>query len=100
MDPDNDHDQESLEPIRDEEDTSRQSWKQETSISNTDGPSVDSSNDQFATHLNGLFPPLQFPPELAKRMLTHRSHPSARHGHNGRLSFMGESYTRSEVSWS
>lgn len=44
---------------------------------------------QFAQHLNGLFPSLQFPPELARRILTHGSHPAAIHGHNAGLSFMG-----------
>ncbi|KAF8881212.1 hypothetical protein BD779DRAFT_1445729 [Infundibulicybe gibba] len=43
---------------------------------------------RFAEHLNGLFP-LQFPPELARRILTHGSHPAAIHGHNAGLSFMG-----------
>ncbi|OAX41974.1 hypothetical protein K503DRAFT_767213 [Rhizopogon vinicolor AM-OR11-026] len=43
----------------------------------------------FATHLNNLFPSLHFPPELAQRILTHGSHKTAVHGHNGRLSFVG-----------
>jgi hypothetical protein len=43
----------------------------------------------FAEHLNGLFSTLQFPPELARRTLTHPSHPSSRHGHNAAYSFMG-----------
>ncbi|KAI0922725.1 hypothetical protein AcV5_009622 [Taiwanofungus camphoratus] len=40
-------------------------------------------------HLNRLFPPLQFPPELAARILTHGSHPDAAQRHNARLSFIG-----------
>ncbi|KAG1756686.1 uncharacterized protein EDB91DRAFT_1093921 [Suillus paluster] len=44
---------------------------------------------QFAAHLNNVFPSLQFPPELAQRILTHGSHKTAVHGHNGRLSFVG-----------
>jgi hypothetical protein len=43
----------------------------------------------FAEHLNGLFPTLQFPPELARRILTHGSHPAATYGHNAAYSFMG-----------
>jgi hypothetical protein len=43
----------------------------------------------FAEHLNGLFPALQFPPELARRILTHASHPAAKYGHNAAYSFMG-----------
>jgi hypothetical protein len=41
------------------------------------------------THLNNLFPPLQFPPELSTRLLTHGSHKSATTGHNSRFSFIG-----------
>lgn len=43
----------------------------------------------FAEHLNHLFPTLSFPPELARRILTHGSHPASVNGHNGALSFMG-----------
>ncbi|CAK5272217.1 unnamed protein product, partial [Mycena citricolor] len=43
----------------------------------------------FSEHLNGLFEPLKFPPELSARILTHASHPAAFHGHNGQFSFMG-----------
>ena len=48
-----------------------------------------SSDSYFVEHLNGLFPPLQFPPELARRVLTHGSHPSAASGHNAGLRFIG-----------
>jgi len=44
---------------------------------------------QFTSHLNNLFSPLQFPPELAARILTHASHPDAVVSHNARLSFIG-----------
>ncbi|KAG6901219.1 hypothetical protein C0995_015207 [Termitomyces sp. Mi166 len=47
------------------------------------------SAPQLAEHLNFLFPELHFPPEVAKRILTHGSHPSAIYGHNGAFSFMG-----------
>jgi len=43
----------------------------------------------FAEYMNRLFSPLQFPPELAQRILTHGSHRLARRGHNGGLSFIG-----------
>jgi len=46
-------------------------------------------NPLFAEHLNKLFPDLQFPTELARRILTHASHPAAIYGHNAGHSFMG-----------
>jgi len=49
------------------------------------GPSVQEMED----HLNGLFQPLVFPPEMAARILTHASHPDALVRHNARLSFIG-----------
>ncbi|KAH7919705.1 hypothetical protein BV22DRAFT_1022549 [Leucogyrophana mollusca] len=54
----------------------------------SEGPFVQNSA-RCAAHLNGVFPSLQFPPELAQRILTHGSHKAAIHGHNGRLSFVG-----------
>ena len=47
-------------------------------------------DDVLARHLNEVFSPLQFPPELASRILTHASHPDAARRHNARLSFVGE----------
>lgn len=48
------------------------------------------SDSRFSRHLNGQFPPLDFPPDLARRVLTHGSHAKARtDGHNARLSFIG-----------
>lgn len=47
------------------------------------------ADSPLAAHLNTVFSPLQFPPELARRILTHGSHPEAVHGHNGRLAFIG-----------
>ena len=44
---------------------------------------------RFSNHLNGVFPGLQFPPELARRILTHASHQTATNGHNASLSFIG-----------
>ncbi|KAI1792730.1 hypothetical protein LXA43DRAFT_886881 [Ganoderma leucocontextum] len=46
-------------------------------------------DDILVQHLNDLFSPLQFPPELASRILTHASHPDATRRHNARLSFVG-----------
>ncbi|KAI0819863.1 hypothetical protein BC628DRAFT_1331750 [Trametes gibbosa] len=46
-------------------------------------------DDALVRHLNDVFSPLQFPPELASRILTHASHPDAMRRHNGRLSFVG-----------
>jgi hypothetical protein len=49
-------------------------------------------DSRFARHLNEQFYPLQFPPELARRILTHGSHQRAAiNGHNARLSFIGTS---------
>lgn len=47
------------------------------------------SDPQFSDHLNGLFSPLEFNPEAARRCLTHASHPSAVNGHNQGMSFLG-----------
>lgn len=48
------------------------------------------SDSRFSRHLNEQFPPLNFPPDLARRILTHGSHTKARaDGHNARLSFIG-----------
>jgi len=43
----------------------------------------------FATHLNALFNPLDFNTEVARRCLTHASHPSSINGHNAGMSFLG-----------
>ncbi|TFK33970.1 ribonuclease-III-like-domain-containing protein [Crucibulum laeve] len=51
---------------------------------------IPGANDRaFVEHLNGVFPELQFPPELARRILTHGSHPTAINGHNAGMSFLG-----------
>jgi len=47
------------------------------------------ADPHLAEHLNALFPTLSFPPELAKRILTHNSHPASAYGHNAAFSFMG-----------
>ena len=60
-------------------------------------PSASQWRDEYspqplAKHLNQLFSPLKFPPELAHRILTHGSHQTARyHGHNSGYNFMGTS---------
>ncbi|KAG6827446.1 hypothetical protein H0H92_011743 [Tricholoma furcatifolium] len=58
---------------------------------NWNGPrsSWKESQPQLTVHLNHLFPELHFPDEVAKRILTHGSHPSAIYGHNGAFSFIG-----------
>ena len=55
----------------------------------TRGTASSTAESPFSAHLDAVFAPLQFPPELAKRILTHGSHKEATHGHNGRLSFVG-----------
>ncbi|KAL4241665.1 hypothetical protein ABKN59_000843 [Abortiporus biennis] len=47
------------------------------------------SSVYLAKHLSTLFSPLQFPQELATRILTHASHRDAHISHNARLSFIG-----------
>ncbi|KAG6852826.1 hypothetical protein C0991_008864 [Blastosporella zonata] len=42
----------------------------------------------LTAHLNFLFPELHFPDEVARRILTHGSHPAAVYGHNGAFSFV------------
>ncbi|KAI0048728.1 hypothetical protein FA95DRAFT_1005870 [Auriscalpium vulgare] len=51
--------------------------------------SASASSSPLAQHLNGVFAPLDFPPELAARILTHLSHKDAAQGHNARFSFVG-----------
>lgn len=54
------------------------------------GVAVDNAeSSRMAQHLNGLFSPLQFPHELAARILTHSSYRDWRVPHNARLSFVG-----------
>ena len=49
-------------------------------------------HSRFAQHLNAQLSPLKFPPELARRILTHASHKKAPiDGHNARMSFIGMS---------
>ncbi|KAH8102538.1 ribonuclease-III-like-domain-containing protein [Cristinia sonorae] len=62
------------------------------SISSTPEPFKSSNNAsslRLAEHLNSVFSPLKFPPELAARILTHSSHRDAAASNNTRLSFIG-----------
>jgi len=70
---------------------SPESIPENSTSSYTTGLGVTLSEDdtRFVSHLNSVFPSLEFPPELAKRLLTHGSHKAAIHGHNGRLGFIG-----------
>ncbi|KAI0002183.1 ribonuclease-III-like-domain-containing protein [Russula compacta] len=52
-------------------------------------PSSANVSDSLAQHLNKTFPPLEFPPALAQRILTHLSHRDSIMGHNSRFSFLG-----------
>ncbi|KAF5368972.1 hypothetical protein D9758_003020 [Tetrapyrgos nigripes] len=58
-------------------------------LTSTDYAAMREPNPEFAEHLNGLFPELQFPQEFARRILTHASHPAAIYGHNAAFSFLG-----------
>lgn len=54
-----------------------------------------SEDSRFARHLNAQLSPLKFPPEMARRILTHASHKKAPiDGHNARMSFIGMSFQR------
>ncbi|KAI0788652.1 ribonuclease-III-like-domain-containing protein [Abortiporus biennis] len=53
------------------------------------------SSVYLAKHLSTLFSPLQFPQELATRILTHASHRDAHISHNARLSFIGRRVLKS-----
>ncbi|KAH9477672.1 hypothetical protein JR316_0009898 [Psilocybe cubensis] len=72
-------------------------WRQHGPRSPNEAPqtskSAESQESQvpphFAEYMNRIFSPLQFPPELAQRVLTHNSHALARRGHNAGLSFIG-----------
>lgn len=44
---------------------------------------------RFSRHLNEVFEPLEFPPELSQRILTHGSHKLASQGHSGKLNHLG-----------
>ncbi|KAF8483793.1 ribonuclease-III-like-domain-containing protein [Russula ochroleuca] len=52
-------------------------------------PSSGHVSESLAQHLNKTFPPLEFPPALAQRLLTHLSHRDSLTGHNSRFSFLG-----------
>ena len=49
------------------------------------------ANARLARHLSTVFSPLEFPPELAARILTHSSFRDWRLAHNARFSFIGAS---------
>lgn len=52
-------------------------------------------SEQLARHLNQTFTPLEFPPALAQRILTHLSHHDSVTGHNSRFTFLGVFYNDS-----
>src|SRR6267154_1839929 len=52
-------------------------------------PSSGDVSELLAQHLNKTFPPLEFPPALAQRVLTHLSHHDSVTGHNSRFAFLG-----------
>ena len=57
---------------------------------NADDQEDEVLDSRFVRHLNEQFLPLEFPPELARRILTHASHRRAGiDGHNARLAFVG-----------
>lgn len=47
------------------------------------------AEDRATAFLRNTFAPLDFPPEVAMRLLTHASYRGGRYGHNTRLSFVG-----------
>jgi hypothetical protein len=52
-------------------------------------PSSGDVSESLVQHLSKTFPPLEFPPELAQRVLTHLSHRDSVTGHNSRFAFLG-----------
>ncbi|KAF4603970.1 hypothetical protein EYR40_001145 [Pleurotus pulmonarius] len=73
--------------LKDEvQETSVQATNHFAPTKKSDIPSVE---PYFAEHLEGVFPTLKFPAELARRILTHSSHPAAIYGHNAVYGFLG-----------
>jgi len=52
-------------------------------------PSSADVSGSLARHLDETFAPLEFPPALAQRILTHLSHRDSVIGHNSRFAFLG-----------
>ena len=52
-------------------------------------PSSPDVSESLARHLDKTFAPLEFPPSLAQRILTHLSHRDSVIGHNSRFAFLG-----------
>ena len=67
----------------------RDDERREAEAAEETADSIAKKEAQFQEYLNRLLSPLQFPPELAQRVLTHGSHYLARRGHNAGLSFIG-----------
>ncbi|TFK49476.1 hypothetical protein OE88DRAFT_1633124 [Heliocybe sulcata] len=55
----------------------------------TSRPRTEYSTGHLTEHLNKVFAPLDFPHDLARRLLTHQHHADANSGHNGRFAFLG-----------
>jgi len=51
--------------------------------------SANAGPELLSQHLNETFVPLQFPPVVAQRILTHLSHRDSVTGHNSRFAFLG-----------
>jgi hypothetical protein len=58
-------------------------------------PASANVSELLARHLNKTFAPLEFPPTLAQRILTHLSHHDSAIGHNSRFAFLGVFYNDS-----
>jgi len=52
-------------------------------------PSAPTDADKVVEHLQQLFPPLDFPVDVALRVITHASWKGGEEGHNGRMAFIG-----------
>ncbi|KIM34007.1 hypothetical protein M408DRAFT_325550 [Serendipita vermifera MAFF 305830] len=52
-------------------------------------PAAPTDADKVVQHLQQLFPSLEFPEDLALRIITHASWRNGEEGHNGRMAFLG-----------
>jgi len=81
--------------IRSDEEMSAFAERQRFQETMDDPQTRQRTEDLVQSHLNKTFAPLNFPPELAMRVITHASFRGGQYGHNTRLSFVGELFCES-----
>jgi hypothetical protein len=52
-------------------------------------PPAPTNDETVVQHLQELFPPLDFPVDVALRVITHASWKGGEEGHNARMAFLG-----------